>query len=154
ALELFPEVSQKTEESNAREHGPEPKFRLRLSLTGHKLKIGAVLLSIENAPFEIQQPPLSVLASAVAGESAIAADHSMAGDDHRQWIASVRPANGARAARNADSRGQFAVAERGGEGDPHQGIPDLALKGSPLGRQRQLESGQLPCEILFQLFSR
>jgi hypothetical protein len=75
----------------------------------------------------------------------------VAGDDDGDRVAVIGPADGPHGGRLADRPRDLPVARGLAEGDPAERRPDLALERGPLGRQRQLEAGARPGEVLLQL---
>src|SRR5882672_9248442 len=98
-----------------------------------------------------QQPPLAFDPSTKPGQRSIRTDHSMAGHDDRQWIASVRQADRACGAWLADSARQLAIADRLPIRNLAKRVPYLALEVRTFRRKRQFERRALATEILGQL---
>ena len=84
--------------------------------------------SLKSSGFQIEQPFFPPKPSSVSADGAVARDDTMAGDDDRNLIFSIRRADRAIGIRRADPLRQVAVAERPTKRDAHQFLPHSLLK--------------------------
>src|SRR3954447_19517216 len=96
-----------------------------------------------------EQCALGVEPAGVARQRAVGADHAVAGDDDRDLVAAVGPADGAGDA--AELARDVAVGARLAVGDPAQRVPDLELERRAVLGERQREVRALAGEVLVEL---
>src|SRR3546814_17380169 len=89
-----------------------------------------------------------------SGQRTVGADHAVAGEHDRDWIASVRRAHRSHRLRLADAARDVAVAPGLPVGNLRQRPPDLALERRADRLQRQVGRLQRPGDIGHQLRTR
>ena len=101
----------------------------------------------EPGSFQVNEALLSVQAATETGQSTVAADTSMAGHNDGYRVSSVGSANGSDGFGVANSFSDGFVADQFSVGDSAQCLPYFELKGSPYGRQCEIELFQFTLEI-------
>ena len=76
----------------------------------------------------VQEPAFALDTAAVAGERAVGADDSMAGDDDANRIGAVGEANRPYRGGTAEACGEMSIGNSGTARNLAQGDPDLALE--------------------------
>src|SRR5690349_16466554 len=89
-----------------------------------------------------EQLALAVEAARIAAERAIAADHAVARDQHRDMIVAIRGPDRTHGFGLADCGGDLGVAARLAEWDFPQLAPDLLLEGRAGNVDRQLRGSR------------
>ena len=121
--------------------------RLVLLLAGGEAEQGI-------APFVLEQMILGLQSAGKAGQSAVAAEHAMAGRDDRDRVAAVGGADRARRLGPADLARDLAIAAGLAERNRQQRGPHALLEIGAVEIERHRELLQPACEIGVQLFLR
>jgi len=96
----------------------------------------------------IDQPPLALQPSSVAGERTVGSYHAMTGDDDADRIGSIGQSYGAHGRRFSQSKSEFAVANGLSCRDGTQRLPDVLLEGGSLrGYGEGIDSLNISIEI-------
>src|SRR5215831_6775361 len=103
---------------------------------------------------EVQQEPLTVKTAAIASQAAICTDDAVAWNDQRDRVLAVSQTNGPAGCLAPDLPGKLPIGASLAIRDCLQCRPDPPLERRALGRQRQVEAGQLAREVGHQLLRR
>ena len=88
----------------------------------------------------MEENSLAIDAPPVAGEMAVVADDTMAGDGDGDTVSGAGPGDGAHGFRTADFSGDLRVARGRAGGDFPQCLPDALLEHRPSNIKRQVEA--------------
>ncbi len=103
------------------------------------------------ATFEGEEEFFGIEAAGVTGQTAVAADDAVAGDDDGDRVGGIGGGYGADGLGVADAAGQFGVGDGGAVGDFQQLRPDRTLEGRSREANFQVERLAAAREVLVQL---
>src|SRR5918993_448896 len=101
--------------------------------------------------FEVQQELFAAQASAIAAQVAVLLDDAMAGNEYRNPVHAVRPADGPHGLRCADVLSEIAIGSRLAIRHLQEFLPNALLKWSAGKDKRHREGSQRPREVLSKL---
>ena len=87
---------------------------------------------LQGETFRVKESALALDPPAIAGDVAIATDHTMAGYGHRDAVAGTGARNGPCRSGAADPLCKPGIADGLAHRNPHQGLPDPFLEGLSL----------------------